>query len=398
MALQLPEELKIGIYAGTGSSHSWLWFSELLDRTWPKLPHVEILDEFSIKDVHKMGIQILLVSGGDTFELARGMGEEGAKAIEDFVCQGGKYWGSCAGAYLVLNSSKSPLNLFNFVKAKISNLSEPTLAAPLDEKYKTPYGCKYVLHPVREEVLLCISAREYGSGQKSILAPLYGGPILSQMEEGDALVLYSGFTPRTRFLLPKEMAEKMVLGRVALLKRPYGKGAFFISGPHMEHPKYEEANQLLMELLGIKAHVRCKAKKGPLGHKRSPSVKDLNYLKSLLSDLLIRARAMAAFDNRWLIGAKIYEAEKILVFMEALWKRIPFLERIGPKIEQERISNLIEMGSRLLGELKILQENLPHAHKAEGTATQVFNLMRDFSRDFLNLYYQKVKSFVSQPG
>jgi hypothetical protein len=107
---------------------------------------------------------------------------------------------------------------------------------------------------------------------------------------------------------------------------------------------------------------------------------------------------MAAFDNRWLIGAKIYEAEKILVFMEALWKRIPFLERIGPKIEQERISNLIEMGSRLLGELKILQENLPHAHKAEGTATQVFNLMRDFSRDFLNLYYQKVRSFVSQPG
>ncbi|MBN2106053.1 MAG: hypothetical protein JW832_01400, partial [Deltaproteobacteria bacterium] len=180
MATILP---KIGIYVGRGASHSWTWLADICDREG--LSCVCFLDEQDIAAGALTGVSVFFISGGDTFAIAQGLGRAGADAIDAFVKNGGVYVGACAGAYLPLNSSLAPLNRFNFVPARIANLTSKlpeAIARP--EKFCTEYGCRYVYHPVRESVRLRLNG---WGGYDAITAPLYGGPAL--MPSDDVTVL-----------------------------------------------------------------------------------------------------------------------------------------------------------------------------------------------------------------
>jgi hypothetical protein len=143
----------IGIYNGHGASHSWLWFVEILDSMgfWD----IHFINDRDITGGALDPLNVLLISGGDTFAIAEALGNVGAEQLKSFLERGGLYIGSCAGAYLPLNSSLSPLNLFNLASVKISNLTK-NLPEPLalPEKFCTAYGCSYVFHPVREAVTI----------------------------------------------------------------------------------------------------------------------------------------------------------------------------------------------------------------------------------------------------
>ena len=107
---------KIGIYTGIGASHSWLWFVELFNRMG--FYDLAFLSEDKIKRDGLDSLDVLVMSGGDTFAMAEGLGPESAKKLKDFILKGGLYIGSCAGAYLPMNSPKKHLNLFNYVDVK----------------------------------------------------------------------------------------------------------------------------------------------------------------------------------------------------------------------------------------------------------------------------------------
>ena len=127
-----------------------LIFETYLEFLKPGKKPVVFLDEADIVSGRLDGIDVLFVSGGDTFAIAAALGQPGAQALERFIRAGGMYIGACAGAYLVLQSSLEPLHYFNFVQARIANLTStlpPALQRP--EKYCTAYGCRYVYHPVR---------------------------------------------------------------------------------------------------------------------------------------------------------------------------------------------------------------------------------------------------------
>ena len=168
---------EIGIYTGAGTSHSWLWFVELLEKM--DVNSLIFVNEQDLQCEKGLdGIDAFLLSGGDTFAIAEGMGERGAKNLERFIFSGGLYFGSCAGAYLPLNSTTNPLNLLNLARVRISNLIKSRPPSLVDsEKFCTPYGCRYVYHPVRDEVRI---VREDGAstGAAEITAPLYGGPCM----------------------------------------------------------------------------------------------------------------------------------------------------------------------------------------------------------------------------
>ena len=144
----LPE---VGIYVGKGSSHSWMWFIDLFESYG--LTKLHFYDEKDLLNIKFNDIDILIISGGDTFGVAEALGPRMADVIKEFVEQGGLYIGSCAGAYLPMNSSKEHLNHFNFVNVKITNLTK-TLpqAMRMAHKCYISYGCQYIYHPVREEV------------------------------------------------------------------------------------------------------------------------------------------------------------------------------------------------------------------------------------------------------
>jgi glutamine amidotransferase-like uncharacterized protein len=63
---------------------------------------VEIVNSTGIKQGILDNFQIIAVPGGYAYDYYLDLGYNGAKAIRDFVAEGGSYWGSCAGAFYAL--------------------------------------------------------------------------------------------------------------------------------------------------------------------------------------------------------------------------------------------------------------------------------------------------------
>jgi hypothetical protein len=77
---------KIGVYTGTGSSYSWLWFVDLFDRMG--FHDLSLLDAAAIQNRNLGSFDVLAVSGGDTFAVAHALGPSGARCLKGFI----DYW------------------------------------------------------------------------------------------------------------------------------------------------------------------------------------------------------------------------------------------------------------------------------------------------------------------
>ena len=222
-AASRPTATPIGIYAGEGTSHSWLWFVDMFERMGFKA--ISVLDAAAVHAGRLKEIDVLAVSGGDTVAIAQALGKDGAKELAAFISGGGVYLGACAGAYLVMNSSKPHLCEFNFAAVKVKNLSKHLPACHgLLHKFSTAYGCAHIFHPVRDAVGLRLTGEPPFSGDSKILAPLYGGPGMLGPPEAEVLARYDHFTDKTIFLVDKDLARDILLDTVAALRVPMGNG------------------------------------------------------------------------------------------------------------------------------------------------------------------------------
>ncbi|HAX97767.1 MAG TPA: hypothetical protein DCY12_02425 [Candidatus Atribacteria bacterium] len=383
---------KIGVYAGKGTSHSWLWFIELFEKFG--FFNVLCLDENQVANGALENLNVFAVSGGDTFAIAQGLGEEGASAIRKFMLAGGLYIGACAGSYLPMNSSKSPLNLFNFAKVKIANLTKLLPPAiQLSHKLSTPYGCQYVYHPVREAVNLRASGKPPFFNISSFNAPLYGGPSMIPENPEWILAFYSGFTPKTQFLVDQGIATEVLLGKAAALRVPWGRGFFYLFGPHFEHPGFPIANKILAEIIHYEIgtisseHVRplLKPIKSIEGQEASNFIKNI---KRELSNARIVAVALELMPLRWQIGSKFYEPQKFRVFLEAIWKHLSILDRKQTiHLRTDQKSEMISTAKKICRLLRELKSAADKSQKTDTTATIILESLQHFSRMFFNLFF-----------
>jgi len=385
---------KIGIYAGAGTSHSWLWFVEAFDRMG--FHDLDFLDESRLRSRGLKDLDVLAVSGGDTFAVAEALGEEGARRIEAFVRQGGLYIGSCAGAYLPLRSSKTPLNLFNYVNVKITNLAK-TLPEPTRMAYKfcTAYGCDFVFHPVREEVILRSNGVSPFGGSHGIAAPMYGGPSMTATQEVEVLAYYENFTDKTLFLVDETVARDTMIDRAAVVRSRMGEGTFVLFGPHFEHPHYPEANRLMADIIfwdlrktPIKKALSSDANAFLAEEERSALLKDL---KRELSNSRIVSVGLEVLPLRWMIGAKVYEPEKIRVFLESMWNRVMVLEKsrhiIGRPGEHEA---LVRAAGRTTELLRSMKRRIDLKEETSEHAEELFRLLHVYATLFLDMYFRSV--------
>ncbi len=190
------------------------------------------------------------------------------------------------------------------------------------EKFCTEYGCQYIFHPVREAVMVKV-VDGFSCAGDEIPVPLYGGPAMTASDDIDVLGVYSGFTRETEFLVDEELAEQTLIGKVAIARKQFGKGAFYLFGPHFEHPHYAAANRIVFEAI-CSGRIKQKltwtvhdSSAGPRCNKRQ-----LQKLRSEISNARIVAHALERMPCQWLIGKKVYDPEKIRVFLEAIWTRI----------------------------------------------------------------------------
>ena len=384
---------RIGLYAGSGTSHSWLWFVDLFDRMF--FHDVVFLDEDMVKNGVLKNLDVFAMSGGDTIRIAEGLGAEGAYELERFIGEGGLYVGSCAGAYLPLKSSKQHLDRFNFVDIKIANISKtaPTVKQ-LGRKATTAYGCDYVYHPVREEVRLRSTEKGPFSGVGSFLAPLYGGPSMVTGNASEIMAQYDAFTKKTLFLVDETLAEKTLIGNVAAVRSELGNGVLYLFGPHFEHPHFPIANHLVANAIFWdmkKSSVGGTSGMSEIVLDGAAKRKLVRDIKREISNARIVSVGLEAASVRWTIGCKIYEPEKIRVFLEAIWKRLGRLEQ-SPRIQ---ISNqtLEEMTPSACEVTRILREvksRIDDRLETQGIAPHLFDSLRRLTMFCLQTYFNSL--------
>ncbi|MBA4392189.1 MAG: hypothetical protein C0407_01420 [Desulfobacca sp.] len=385
---------RIGIYSGMGCSHSWLWFVDLFERFG--FLDLVFLEEDQVKAGQLRTLDCLALSGGDTIAMAEGLGRDGANQLGQFLEMGGLYLGSCAGAYLPLNSSKDHLDAFNFVEAKISNLTNTIPEnVQLPEKCLTPYGCSYVFHPVREAVELTSADEPALSGKGRFQAPLYGGPGLIPGRESRVLARYSGFTAKTLFLVDPDLARKTLLDKAAILRNPFGRGSLVLFGPHVEHSYFPVANKLLTDIMFWELS-RTDRSKRTREHNSFLTVKTgskfrewIREVKREISNSRIVANGLETKSIQWRIGNKIYEPIKIRFFLEALWSRLGPLEKgMNLILLGEEEQNLPDAARQLTFLLRELKNKIDDQEDTLPIAKELFQDLQGLTRNFLTIYFR----------
>jgi hypothetical protein len=390
------KSFKIGLYAGSGTSHSWLWFVDLFERAG--FYDLVFLDEFCIRDNEIKALDVLVISGGDTFAVAKSLGKEGGRNIRRFVEQGGVYIGSCAGAYLPMNSSKKPLDWFNFVDVKITNLSKTLPPAEIKTcKFCTSYGCDFVFHPVREAVALKTTSFFDKDNCLEFTAPLYGGPGMEAADPSWVLAVYEGFTAKTSFLSSRKIAQKTLVKKGAVVRVPYQKGCFYLLGPHLEHPIFKQANQFIIDAIILEkgmvhGPVRLKNKQAfspPKNEIRGKPAKELLLcLRRELSNSRITASSLEFLPIKWLIGQKVYEPQKVRVYLESMWKRMRALEKNKVLILEPGLNDRITRTTRQITlELRRIKQQINANLDSLKTAIIIFDLLHVLSISFFDLYF-----------
>lgn len=384
---------KIGVYAGSGTSHSWLWFVDLFENNG--FHDLAFPDEHTVRDGVLETLDVLVISGGDTFAVAGALEGAGAREIEAFVARGGVYIGSCAGAYLPMKSSKKPLDLFNFVDVKITNLSKILPRQSIATcKFCTSYGCDFIFHPVREAVGL-------KAGDLVFDAPLYGGPGMRPADPSWMRAAYDGFTPKTLFLTDRDLARDTLLGHGAVVRVPFGAGCFYLLGPHLEHPGYKTANRFIIDsMVAETAPADPPADPGKTGEGLSADSagaeavtgkearKLLLPIKRELSNSRIAAGALEFLPVQWRIGKKVYEPQKIRVYLESIWKRMRPLEKQKALVVTPPVyDRIVRASAQMTAELRKMRRQIDENRDSLDTAVAVFDLLHVLAVSFFELYF-----------
>ena len=329
------------VYAGSGSSHSWTWLADLLEKeaAWG----TRFVDEDEFVRSLGGGCATAIISGGDAYSIASALSGEGFSKLRSFIDSGGTYAGICAGAYLPLPTSVPPLDEFNLCSTRIENLASVQGGPASDSpRFSMPYCDRLIFHPVRGEVMVSMTDAD-------VRAPLYGGPVFSEPSDERAIGRFSGFTKSTEFQIAPEEAGVVMLGKPAIVEASHGDGRMLLLSPHLEHPDYLEANDLFMALTGLRrTELRGAFETPPV---RSPSTCPL---RRAVADLSVVIRGLEG--QSFLVGSKLWDSERFLVLTEAVRRRSSGLAEDVERDLADRVlamkDDLLEMDDAFSGEVQ----------------------------------------------
>ncbi len=293
------------VYAGRGSSHSWTWLADLFESE--KILNVRFLDSrgfMTFLDEESPGK--VIISGGDGFTIAEALKGKGFSLIESHIDAGGSYVGICAGAYLPLPSSIPPFSEFNLSSTKIENVRCDTSLTSHGPRVAVTYGSCAIVHPIRGPMEL---GKRPGA---SVIAPLYGGPIFKEPTSDQVIMRYDALTPETEVQVGRSEAESMLIGRPSVIRAVHGKGDLLLFGPHLEHPRFPDANVRFLEILGL-------PRSGHPVNQPAESGLAAPGLLSAVSDLKV---AVLGLENRsFTVGRKVWDGGRLLELLSAIEKR-----------------------------------------------------------------------------
>jgi len=392
---------RVAVYTGSGASHSWIWFADLMERIG--LYDITFVVESDLFSGGLDGFDFLLVGGGDTYAMAESLGGDGARAILRFVGDGGLYLGSCAGAYLVLTGvDLEPFTPFRLVTGEMRNvMPEPPKPRCLDHKYLARYGEEWVFHPVYGEVVVGPGDAAAGfpcfDGGTSIRAPLFGGPIMDGAPEEGVLARFTGLSDRAAFLWPRNDVLQLIDGRPAAVVSAIGEGTAMVSGPHLEHPLFPLANALAAEVL-FRHCVRrgnprgdrktpCRGGEKPVDGEKAESL--VQEIRRQVSNARIIAFGLEKMPVTWKIGLKVWEPEKVRMFLDCAWYRLPFmLKRAALVSPGEQLSQLADGYGAVTDMARLVKARIESGGNSQAEAELLLGTLKEITAAFLSLYFE----------
>ena len=144
-----------------------------------------------------------------------------------------------------------------------------------------------------------------------------------------------------------------------------------------EHPKNKNGSGLKAEARSVLTGRRAR-----------------EWLQGVKRELSNSRIAVSGIENStitWQIGAKTYEPLKMRVFLEALWKRMPLLEKAGRLIIPGPTEGMGETAQAVTGKLRQLKTDLDQKKETTALAEAGFRLLTRLSRDFLTVYFETRK-------
>ncbi|MCG6892125.1 MAG: hypothetical protein LJE65_00830, partial [Desulfobacteraceae bacterium] len=168
---------------------------------------------------------------------------------------------------------------------------------------------------------------------------------------------------------------------------------------HFEHPHFTAANRFVGDVISEEwdADRVGRLDSSQRGYDRgtasvAPWIKDL---KRELSNSRIVALGLEMTPVRWLIGNKVYEPEKIRVFLEAMWKRVAVLEKRGAVgTDTDAVERLVAGAGKITARLRSIKQRLDDGEDTRREAARMFSLLNRCTTDFLDMYYQS----ICEPG
>lgn len=388
---------RISIYTDEGASHSFIWLITLFETR--RIYSVDFVTSEDIRNDCLANSDILIISGGDSFAIAESLGANGAKSINSFILRGGVYAGICAGAYLMLRSSKEPLHHFNLTSGKINNLSSSLPEArSMEYKYSIAYGCSYIYHPVRGEIIIETIPQDANEKKILIHSPIYGGPFIKNDNAITPLALFQGFTDNTMFLVDREFAEKTCSNSILAGGKKSGSGTIFFFSTHMEHPDYPLANDYFLRYLTENTFIENSDNKEYGNNWKKYKNRKIENKKYFTFRKNIREMRLLSIgiENRqgyWQIGKKIWETEKVRAFTESLFEMdMKYGNFVYKGLSEEDISILKSLSFETLDLLRKINGLLKDGKPSQSFAEDYFKKVRTLLSRYTSICFSYAES------
>jgi hypothetical protein len=230
---------------------------------------------------------------------------------------------------------------------------------------------------------------------------------------------FAELSDRAAYPWPREEAGALMSGHPAVVLARVGLGTAVASGPHLEHPHYPTGNALAAEL--ISRHWEQRSTAGPDAIEDTPrpdiagtelpawegsparegtgTTSLLRDIKREVSNARIVAFGLEKMPVTWRIGVKIWEPEKIRMFLECAWNRLPYLE--GRNLPADCAGELRRLGhgyGDVTGLTRALKLKVESGEHSQPEAQELLTLLKALTSSFLALYFSARFSEGERPG
>lgn len=213
--LAQEKPVRVAIFDGDGVGPSALPLITAIEKAKEHPFQIARITAVEIQSGKLAEVDVLVHPGGSGGGQGKALGENGRKAVRDFVNQGGGYLGVCGGAYLATNDYEWSLNL---IDAKV-----------VDKRHWARGNGDVQLQLSKEATAL------FAHSEKEMTIHYAQGPLLARPEWDDPDVPNYESLAIFKTEIALKGAPQGVMARTsAAVRAQYGKGRVFCFSPHPE--------------------------------------------------------------------------------------------------------------------------------------------------------------------